>query len=126
MTKKIIYLLAVVLVAIVAYFAVDFVRYNQSRHELIDQRGSETTAELRDVVDDILQRITLEADSLAAALGSHNYEAAEIEALIQESSRRIPEIQGVTACYEPFAFSESQQLYCPYYNKGTSSYTYVG
>ncbi len=126
MLNKILYSIAVLLLIIIGYLSYDYYSYSQERDLTIQRKGIETTAALRDQVDTILTKIIEEGNRLAELLGSNQYEAVEIERMIKESSLRIPEIQGVTACFEPYAFSKDQKLYCPYYNKGTKDYLFVG
>jgi len=126
MIRKLLYAVAGILFLISAYLVFDFFSYKSERNERIEQKGQETTALLKTQVDGILAKIVAEGNRLATELGSTDYTAEEIESIIKESSLSIPEIQGVTACYEPFAFDPNQKLYCPYYNKGTQDYLYVG
>ena len=126
MVKKISYLLAVILLFLGLYLTYEYYSFIQQRNQVVHEKGVETTAALRNQVDEILSKIVNEGNRLAELLGSNEYSTAEIELMIKESSLSIPEIQGVTACYEPSAFSSNQRLYCPYYNKGTQDYLFVG
>lgn len=126
MLRKILYFAAVLIFLVLGYLVYDYYTYITHRNEIVQQKGLETTASLRDQVDVILTDIVNEGNRLAELLGSNEYSSDEIENIIKESSLSIPEIQGVTACFEPFAFSESQKLYCPYYNKGAKDYLFVG
>ena len=104
---------------------IDFYTFKSQRNQLAQDKGLETTLSLRKQVDDILAKISKEGERLANLFGSNDYTIEEIEKIIKESSLSIKEIQGVTACYEPGAFSDTQRLYCPYYNKGTRDYIQV-
>lgn len=126
MLKKILYALAIVLIIGVGYHIYDYFAYVSHRNSVVQQKGLETTAELRDQVDKVLLTIVEEGGRLAELFGSNNYTSEEVETMIKGSALSIPEIQGVTACFEPYSFSESQRLYCPYYNKGSQDYLYVG
>jgi len=68
----------------------------------------------------------IEGKRLADVLGSEDLSKQELEAIIKESSLSIKEIQGVTAGYEPYSFSKSERLYCPYYDKGTGEFFFIG
>lgn len=105
---------------------IDYVKYSYERHELLESEGRRTSNQLRDQVDQLLTQIVDEGQNLATLFGSNDYTAEEIEELIKKSSESISGLQGVTACYEPYAFSSDQKLYCPYYNKGTQDYLEVG
>ncbi|MFK8006233.1 MAG: cache domain-containing protein [Saprospiraceae bacterium] len=126
MLQKVEYFIAAILILLTAYLFYEYTTFVKQRNHLVEEKGIETTAALRDQVDDILSRITTEGNRLAESFGRNNYTTEQIENMIKESSLSIPEIQGVTACFEPFAFSEKQRLYCPYYNKGTQDYLFVG
>ncbi len=125
MTKKILYLIAALLFVLVSYQGYEYYTFIEQRNQLVKEKGAATTAALRDQVDGILSKIVTEAERLAALLGQNEYSAEQIENLIKESALSIPEIQGVTACYEPYSFAQSKRLYCPYYDKGTQEYLYV-
>lgn len=125
MVKKIFYLIGIALFVLTAYLIFDYFNFVNQRNQSVQNQGAETTAALRDQVDEILAKITAEGNRLAELFGSNEYTEQEIEQIIKESSLRIPEIQGVTACYEPNAFSDKKRLFCPYYNKGDQSYIYV-
>ncbi len=125
MTKRFLFFLALALVFTLLYLGYDYYQFTQQRQALVLAKGEQTTASLRDQVNAILDRIAGEGEQLAQRLGQQDYSQAEIEALVKESALRIPEIQGVTACFEPYAFKDQQRLFCPYYNKGSQSYLYI-
>lgn len=110
---------------VLAYLAFDYFSYVQERNDFVEKKGVSTTLGLKTEIDDILKKIVLEGNALADLFGSKDLSAEEVENLIKESALKIPEIQGVTACYEPGAFSNDRGLYCPYYNKGTMDYVFV-
>ena len=126
MAKKALYLVAILLLIFTCFLVYDYFSFTQTRNQFVQQKGQETTDALRNQVDGILSKISKEGERLANLLGSNDYSPEEIEELIKESSLSIKEIQGVTACFEPFAFSSKKRLYCPYYDKGTSDYFFVG
>ncbi len=125
MIKKILYLLAVILFLALSYKVYDYFSFTNHRNQLAHDKGQATTLELKEQVNTILTQISAEGGRLAELFGSNDYTQGEIERIIKESALSIQEIQGVTACYEPDAFSSSQRLYCPYYNKGSRSYIQV-
>ncbi|MFK8104726.1 MAG: hypothetical protein AB8G15_19565, partial [Saprospiraceae bacterium] len=125
MTNRTLYLIAALLFVLVSYQGYEYYTFIQQRNQLVKEKGAATTAALRDQVDGILSKIVTEAERLATLLGQNEYNAEQIETLIKESALSIPEIQGVTACYEPYSFAQSKRLYCPYYDKGTQAYLYV-
>jgi len=126
MVKKLFYLVGILLFFVTAYLVYDYFKFMHERNHSVQNQGTKTTEALRDQVDEILAKITTEGNRLAELFGGNDYTESEIEELIKESSLKIPEIQGVTACYEPDAFSSKRRLFCPYYNKGTQDYLYVG
>ncbi len=103
----------------------DYFSFTKQRNQIANDKGLQTTLELRKQVNDILSKISAEGSRLADLFGSNEYTTAQIEKIIKESALSIQEIQGVTACYEPDAFSSTQRLYCPYYNKGSRTYIQV-
>lgn len=125
MIKKLLFIIAISLFALSAYLVYDYCHFIKQRNQLIQQKGEETTAALRNQVNDLLLKIVAEGNRLAELFGSNEYNKAEIEAIIKESSLQISEIQGVTACFEPYGFSAKERLYCPYYNKGAQDYVFV-
>lgn len=125
MTKKLLYLAGVALFATLIFLSYQFFSFSQERNQKVLDKGQETTEALRDQVNTILTKIAEEGERLADLLGSDTYSAEEVERLIRESALSIPEIQGVTACFEPYSFSQDRRLFCPYYNKGEKSYIYV-
>ncbi len=124
--RKLLYLIAIILFGLSIYQIYDFFVFKQKQEAIILEKGNNTTKELKNAIDEILQRIAVEGKRLSDLLGSKDLSKREIEELIKESSLSIKEIQGVTACYEPFAFSTNDRLYCPYFNKGDGSYLFVG
>lgn len=125
MIRKLSYLFSFLLFIATIYFCFDYYQFSKSRDSFVYERGVETTENLKAQIDLILSRISEEGERLAELLGENNYTFTEIESLIKESALSIPEIQGVTACYEPYALLDSKELYCPYYNKGTQDYLFV-
>ena len=123
--KKILYLVALLIFFILSYLVYDYFSFIKQRNHQAHAKGLETTLVLRKQVNDILTKISKEGSRLAEMFGGNEYTSKEVEQIIRESALSIPEIQGVTACYEPSAFSASQTLYCPYYNKGSRSYVQV-
>lgn len=104
----------------------DYISFKNNQEAVVLLKGEETTAELRDQIDELLARIADEGKRLAQVFGSEDLSKEAIEEIIKESSLSIKEIQGVTACYEPYSFSATDRLYCPYYDKGTGDYFFVG
>ncbi len=125
MIKKLLYFIAFVLFLVLAYQCYEFYSFTQKRNAFVQEQGVKTTNAIKNQVNDILVNITEEAERLAQLFGSNDYSAEEIRNIIRESALSIPEIQGVTAGYEPFAFSAKERLFCPYYDKGSQSYIAV-
>ncbi len=126
MVKKILYGIAVILFIALAYHAFELYSFTQERNTIVQEKGLNTMNTLKKQVDEILSSIVSEGKKLADDFGANEYSQEEIEQIIRESSLKIPALQGITACYEPYAFSKERRLYCPYYNKGTADYLFVG
>ena len=124
--RILLYILGVIFFCLSIFQVYDYISFKNNQEAIVLTKGEETTAELRDQINNILSRIAVEGERLAKVFGSEDLSKAEIEAIIKESSLSIKEIQGVTACYEPYSYSESERLYCPYYDKGTGDYFFVG
>ena len=125
MSKRIVYFLAVIVFVALVYQSFTFYKFEKERNEFVLATGQETTDILRNTIDTILLKIVAEGDRLAQRFGSEELSDAQIRDIIRESARSIPELQGVTACYEPYSFRQNQKLYCPYYDKGSSKYILV-
>lgn len=126
MLKKSLYIFGFLVILLSCFLVYDYFSFSRNRNAYVVNKGLDTTDALKNQVDNILSKIAKEGERLAEDLGSNNYTDSEIEKLIKESALSIKEIQGVTACFEPYAYSDDQRLYCPYYDKGTSDYFYVG
>ncbi|MDY7393613.1 cache domain-containing protein [Aureibaculum sp. 2210JD6-5] len=126
MIKKILYLIALLLFIALAYHAYELYSFNKKRNKIVQEKGLTTMNSLKEQVDTILTEIVNEGQKLANDFGANNYTPKQVEEIIKKSSLKIPALQGITACYEPYAFSEDTKLYCPYFNKGTDSIIEVG
>lgn len=126
MIKKLEYLIAAVLFGVLVYHVYDYYAFTKERNIIVQEKGAETMQSLKSQVDSVLSSIVKEGQRLAKDFGANEYTEQEIEQLIKESSLNIPALQGVTACYEKYALNKDRELYCPYYNKGTSDYLFVG
>ncbi len=125
MLKKSLYLLTIVLSCVLAYVVFEYFAFVREQDRIAAAKGLQTTVALRDQVSEILTRIVAEGNRLAADFGKHDYSPDEIKQLIKNSALRVPEIQGVTAAFEPFALSADIRLFSPYYNKGTQEFLQV-
>ena len=126
MVKKILYGIAALLFLALVYNAYELYAFTQEQNKLVQEKGLTTMNSLKEKVDAILSTIVKEGELLANEFGANEYTQEEIQQIIKESSLKIPALQGITACYEPYAFSKERQLFCPYYNKATGDYVYVG
>ena len=126
MTKRVLYGAAAILLVVVAYLSYNYISYKRYRHQEVAAKGQATTLALRDALDALLLEVEQEAATLAEQINTREFTAAELEQLLRESALRIPALQGVTACFEPYAFADDQRLYCPYYNKGDKQISEIG
>ncbi|MGB6153762.1 MAG: cache domain-containing protein [Pricia sp.] len=126
MLKKLLYGVAAVLLLVLLYNAYELYSFTQKRNKTVQEKGSQTMATLIGQMDTVLSQIAREGERLAKDLSTQDYTAEEIENIIKQSALKIPALQGVTACFQPYAFSEEQEFYCPYYNKGTKKFTNIG
>ena len=126
MVKKILYGIAGALFLVVIYHSYNLISYKNEREASVREKGLQTIDNLKIKLDSLLLEVTDEAGRLATDFGNNEYTKSEIEGVIKQSALKIKPLQGVTACYEPYALSEEQRLYCPFYNKGQDQYLYVG
>ncbi|MEO0600072.1 MAG: hypothetical protein AAF211_01475, partial [Myxococcota bacterium] len=125
MVKYALYATAVLLLVAAGGLGWDYLTFLEERDLAAKVQGAATTAELRTQLDDVLTRIGAEADKLAEQLGNGDHSPEEVLRIVREGSLAVPELQGVTACYEPYAFDPERRLYCPYYDKVTQTWIYV-
>ncbi|QLG43859.1 PDC sensor domain-containing protein [Costertonia aggregata] len=126
MVKKILYGGSLIIFTILLYHVYEYYSFTKERNAFIQEKGKATTILLKNQIDSVLSVIVTEGERLAKDFGANDYTTQEIEHIIKESSLKIPALQGITACYEKYAFSGDRELYCPYYDKGTGSYINVG
>ncbi len=126
MIKKVLYIIALGLFVATIYHAYELYSFSMERDHIVQDKGLRTMESLKKQVDGILSSIVDEGKKLAEDFGTKSYSQEEIEKIIKASSLKIPALQGITACYEPYAFSGDRKLFCPFYNKGTADYIYVG
>ncbi|WP_298506967.1 cache domain-containing protein [uncultured Maribacter sp.] len=125
MVKKALYIIAIILFVTLAYNVYELYSFKKEQNKIVQEKGETTMINLKTQVDAILSSIVDEGNKLADNFGANEYTQEQIEQIIKESSMKISALQGITACYEPYAFSAERELYCPYYNKGTEDYVYV-
>ncbi|QCX00271.1 hypothetical protein FGM00_09165 [Aggregatimonas sangjinii] len=125
MFKKIFAGLALVVLTAVLFHSVALYRFTQERNAMVTTKAEQTMDSLKGQVDTILRTIVAEADRLADDFGANDYTQEQIEDIIQNSALKIPQLQGVTACFEPYAQSDDRRLYCPYYDKGLGKRIYL-
>ena len=90
---------------------------------------AEATARTQALVarlDSLLSDVVDEGRDLAGGLGASSGTAEEVEARVKSAALSIPQLQGVTACYEPYALDSSRRLYCPYYDKSRGGVLRLG
>lgn len=126
MVKKLLHLVALVLFVVLVYHVYEYYSFTKERNEIVQEKGDQTMSSLKSQVDSVLISIVNEGQRLAKDFGANEYTPEEIQLIIKESALKIPALQGVTACYEKYALTQDRELYCPYYNKGTSDYVFVG
>lgn len=120
------YALLVATALFLAFQLFSYNRYVASQEQKVVATGQETTQAVKAELESFLKTVEGAAVALGEKFGEQDFTDIEIKELIKQVSLDYPEVRGVTACYEKFAFSETQELYCPYYNKSTQSYIDVG
>ena len=110
---------------ITAALVVELSRYKAAQKEAFFLHSQETTRTITSELESFLKGVQSKADAMGATFGKREYSKEEVEAIIRETSLANSEINGVTVCYEPFAFDTETRLYCPYYDKVTSKFVYI-
>jgi hypothetical protein len=123
--NKTLYIVGLILLLVLGYAVYEFSVFSNQRTQEMHDKASQTTKQLRDEIGTLLTRVTNEGQRLATLFGENDYSADDIRALLKESSLSIPEIQGVTAAFEPFAFNKETRLFAPYYDKGSEKFVQV-
>ncbi|RKQ69187.1 cache domain-containing protein [Litorimonas taeanensis] len=126
MTRIILYLLLLLTAGFLAFNVISYGRYVKSQETQAIETGEAITASLKTDIETLLHTVKAAGDELGQKFGESEFTDAEVKDLIRQVALDYPEIRGVTACYEKYAFSETQALYCPYYNKSSQSYLDVG
>ena len=125
MLKKILYGVAAILLVALLYNALELYRFSSQRNEVVQQKGLTTMNALKSEVDTILSEIVFKAKDLANRFGTKDYTKEEVQEALKTSALQISAVQGITACYQPYAFADNQPLFCPYFNKATNNFIYV-
>jgi len=124
--RRILMAVAAIFMAFFAFQVGEYFHYKSDQDRSAVQQGEETAAALKAEIEGLLTKVEAEGTKLGELFGSRDLSVEEVKDLIRETSLEFPEIRGVTACYEPDAFSSERRLFCPYYNKGSASYVFVG
>ena len=99
--------MAGLILIVLVYHLIDLYNYTSEREDLVERKGEQTMDTLKVQIDGILDNIQREAERLAEEFGTNDYSQKQVEEIIKESALSIPEIQGITACYEPYAFADT-------------------
>ena len=124
--NRILYFSLAALVLAIGYSGIEFYWFSSARHRAAQDEAVETTAALKTQISSLIERVDREAAQLAKQFGENDYSDEEVRELIRECAARIPESQGVTAAYEPFAFKDDTRLFAPYYDKTAKKFIEVG
>ena len=116
--------LAFIAFIITTVLFVELSKYKASQKEAFFLHSQETTQVITSELEGFLKGVQSKADAMGATFGTREYSKEEVEDIIRETSLANPEINGVTVCYEPYAFDPEKRLFCPYYDKVTSEFIY--
>lgn len=126
MGKKSLYALAAILLGIIVGLGIEYRGYSIAQTQQADAQAQQTLNALKTDIQALLTTIEGEANSLAKRFGAQDFTPQAVKTQIAASAKNIPELVGVTACYEPFAFSPDARLFCPFYTKATGAYVETG
>lgn len=80
---------------------------------------------LENEISALLGTIEVEAQRVAGLFSANDYSADMVQSLIKQSAGSVPELRGVTACYEPGEGPGEAPLFCPFYTKATGDFLFV-
>ena len=123
--KPFLYALALFSLLLFGFQLVNYFTYQGKQNELALSKAEATASALKDNIENLLTNIEAEGQDVGAQFGNNEFSKEEIMEVIKNAALGFPEIRGVTACYEPDAFSEETRLFCPYYDKVNQSYVFV-
>jgi len=117
--------LAALAFLVTCLLGIELWRYKAAQQDIVLTEATETTQSIKSELEALLQGVQDKADAMGRTFGEREYSESEIESIVRDASIKNSEIQGVTACYEPYGFRPDKRLFCPYYNKASSTYVYV-
>ena len=108
--KVIFYAIAALLLGLFVFQIAEFQNFKRKTETFAVSKAAETTAAFKAEIEDLLSRVETEGKALGAEFGAKDFTVDEIKSLIRETSLEFKEIRGVTACFEPYGFSEDKKL----------------
>lgn len=84
---------------------------------LVVKKGEHNTKELRNAIDDVLQKIIIKTNNFVEQVNNKDYTKPELEALLIDQANSMDELLGATIAYDHFAYNEETKLYSPYFDK---------
>lgn len=126
MTKRITYFITAIVFLLLVYLVYDLVATQQSRQDLVISKGESITQTLNKDINLTLQEVMDVGTAFAKKLETNSYSKEELEGLIEEESKNLPHILGVTVAYQPYAFNDVTELYAPYYDKKQGAVLEIG
>jgi hypothetical protein len=110
------------LLALLAAQCVEFFSFRSAQKAEVQTQATQTAQAFKTEMETLLSRVEAEGVKLGEEFAQNDYNDAQVRERIKDVSLSFAEIQGVTACYEPFGLSPDMRLYCPYYSKATGDY----
>lgn len=110
-------LLTIAFAVISAFLIYDYVNYMNQRDEASIRMGREALAEIQADIAKILDDVIEEGDIIKEIVESQNLSEEEIKDLVENRSRDLYYLQGMTVAYEPVEQGDSLKLFSPYYDK---------
>lgn len=116
--------LTILLSVLLAVLAFDYVHTRSQTADSLIRFGQDTSNELKDDINELLTEAVDSADTLTTLLENRDVDRAELERKIRQVARAIPQVAGVTVCFEKDAFI-ADDLYCPYFDKRKNEFVYI-
>ncbi|MEP3388030.1 MAG: cache domain-containing protein [Reichenbachiella sp.] len=115
--SKTYFFLTVALTLLSSYFIYDYMDYMNDREKESVRLGQESLELVQSEIASILDEIIAEGEKVKSIVESQNLSQEETRELVENRSRDLFYLQGITVAYEPHAFDKTVELFAPYYDK---------
>ena len=125
MLRKFLWGCAIVSALLCIVLSLDYFRFVREQEDLLVQKGSRITDNLKNQLEYLVGNIQDKAKFLADTIAkSDTLSSAQLLPLLKQESLKIEEILGITVAFEPDVF-DSKERYAPYFDKDKESYMQI-